>query len=182
VTPRAARPWVAAALVSVACGACGKRSEEQATPPPPVPVAATAPSPSQLPADHLAPDELVEGTEKAFGVALPRGVTIEHRYVDTVELSGTMSVHALVKYFHARLQGGSLREGSDVATFEHVIQPGAVDREILVHIEAGRLGTTRIDLTSFLHEHAPPLPDEEARWRSVGLTKDGKLLDPTHLE
>jgi hypothetical protein len=28
----------------------------------------------------------------------------------------------------------------------------------------------------------PDLPNETARWRQVGLTPDGKLADPTHLE
>jgi hypothetical protein len=125
---------------------------------------------------------VVEGTEKAFGVPLPRGVVIEHQYVDLVQATGTMSVHALVKYFHARLHGGSLREGPDAATFEHVIQPDGTDAEITVHVEAGRLGSVRLELTSYKHPPpSPPIPDETARWRSVGLAPNGKVLDPTHL-
>jgi len=28
----------------------------------------------------------------------------------------------------------------------------------------------------------PPLPDENARWKQVGLTPSGRLVDPTHLD
>jgi hypothetical protein len=92
-----------------------------------------------------------------------------------------MTVHALVKYFQARLQGGSLRESEAVATFEHVSQPGAPDAELTIHIEVA-LAKTRIDLTSYHPAKEPPkLPDEESRWRAVGLTPNGKILDPTHL-
>jgi hypothetical protein len=123
----------------------------------------------------------VEGHETAFGVPLPRGVLVEERYVDTVHASGPMPVRALVRYFQARLKGGSLREGEAAATFEHVSQPGAPDAELLIHVEA-TVAKTRIDITSFHHYEAAKLPDEPARWRSVGLSPNGKVLDPTHLE
>lgn len=168
-------------LVVVACA----RSSEAPSPADRASATSASPAPAAseaVPADHLGPDELVEGTEKAFGVPLPRGVAVEHRYVDTVQATGQMSVHALVKYFHARLRGGSLREGPEAATFEHVIQPDGTDAELTVHVEAGRLGTVRLDVTSFKHEHPPPIPDETARWRSVGLTPNGKVLDPRHFE
>lgn len=168
---------LAAAGVAGVAG-CGRDDASGAAPP--AVTFSAPPAPSALPVDHLAPDELVEGKETAFGVPLPRGVLVERRYVDTVQASGPMTVHALVKYFQARLQGGSVREGEAAATFEHVNQPGAPDAELTIHIEVG-LGKTRIDLTSYHHQEAPVLPDETARWRSVGLTPNGKILDPTHL-
>jgi hypothetical protein len=170
-----------AAMAAIAAGVvgCGRDTADGAAPP--VAPAAPAAEPSALPADHLGDDELVEGRDQAFGVPLPRGALVERRYVDMIQASGPMSVRALVKYFQARLKGGSLREGSAAATFEHVSQPGAPDAELLIHVEAS-LGKTRIDFTSFHRQEAAKLPDETSRWRSVGLTPDGKIPDPTHLE
>ncbi len=141
------------------------------TPPPPTP-----------PVDHLGPNELVESTDRVFGVALPRGLDVEKRYPDYIYATGTMTVHALVLYFRSRLQGGALRESEKVATFEHVTTPGlAPYTELLIHFAT--TGTrTSVELSSTTHPPAPVLPDEAARWRQVGLTPNGKLLDPTHLD
>jgi hypothetical protein len=168
---------VTLAVVGVGCARPGPEGSPapSATAAPPSSAAASA-----VPSDHLAPDELVEGRELAFGVPLPRGVLVEHRYPDLVSASGPMPVHSLVAYFQPRLRGGSVREGPSAATFEHVSQPNEPNAELTIHIEAG-LGKTRIDLTSYHRPEAPVLPDEASRWRQVGLTPQGKILDPTHL-
>jgi hypothetical protein len=140
------------------------------------------PPPSPPPVDHLGPDELLEGKERVFGVALPRGLAIEKHYPDFVYATGPMTVHALVLYFRPRLQGGALRESEKVATFEHVTAPGLPPyTELLIHF-AGTSGQTSVEMSSVTHPPAPVLPDEAARWRQVGLTPNGKLLDPTHLD
>jgi hypothetical protein len=141
------------------------------------PLASTPP-----PVDHLGKDELIEGTERAFGVALPRGLAVEQRYPDTVYASGPMTVHALVLYFGPRLHGGSLRESDTVATFERVSAPGLPpDTELTVHLTMG-VGKTSAAISSTTYPSAPVLPDEESRWRQTGLTPGGKVLDPTHLD
>jgi hypothetical protein len=140
------------------------------------------PPPSAPPADHLGPDELIEGTEKAFGVTLPRGLAVEQRYPDTVYAAGTMAVHALVLYLRPRLQGGALRESEKVATFEHVTVAGLPPyTELTIHL-AVALNQTRVEMTSTTHPPALDLPNEAARWRQIGLTPSGKILDPTHLD
>jgi hypothetical protein len=134
-----------------------------------------------LPADHLASDELVEGKEQAFGVILPRGLTVDERHIEVVKATGTMNAHALVKYFQAHLIGGSLREGERSATFEHVRASGTPpDTDLAIHI-ATFVQKTTVDVSATPIVAAPVLPDEESRWREVGLTPEGKVLDPTHL-
>jgi hypothetical protein len=140
------------------------------------------PPPSTPPVDHLGPNELVEGTDRAFGVPLPRGLAVEQRYPDFVYATGSMPVHALVLYFRARLQGGALRESETVATFEHVTVAGLPpNTDLLIHLTA-MLSGTRVEMSSTTHPPAPDLPDVAARWRQVGLTPNGKVLDPTHLD
>jgi hypothetical protein len=137
---------------------------------------------ASVPVDHLATDELIEGKDQAFGITLPRGLAVEERAVEIVTASGPFSVHALVKYFKPRLTGGSFREGERSATFEHVTAPGApADTDLMVRI-AVMVGKTRVDVIATPIVKAPVLPDDESRWRQVGLAPNGKVLDPTHLQ
>ena len=133
------------------------------------------------PVDHLAPGELLEGSERAFGITLPRGVRVDGAFVQVVLASGSLTVHPLVQYFRSRLQGGDLREGETSATFEHVTVPGESDRQLSVHIEEVRRKAV-IDIRDTTPRAASKLPDEAARWKSVGLTPGGRIADPTHLE
>jgi hypothetical protein len=69
-----------------------------------------------------------------------------------------------------------------VATFEHVTTPGLPPyTELTIHL-AVMVGQTSVEMSSTTHPLAPTLPDEAARWRQVGLTPNGKILDPTHLD
>jgi hypothetical protein len=40
----------------------------------------------------------------------------------------------------------------------------------------------RIEVRNVTAVPAPNMPDDEARLRAAGFTKDGKLLDPKHLD
>lgn len=142
--------------------------------------ATTAPR-AAPPADHLGPDELVEGTQQAFGIALPRVLQVKGAFADVVYASGQASVHAVTQYFRSRVQDGTLREGSHAATFEHVRAPGKPGVELLVRIMAEHDGAN-VEIRNSTPPVLPPLPDEAARWKQVGLTPHGRLADPTHLD
>jgi hypothetical protein len=167
---------LAVAAMTTACGKAARVSEPaEAT------TASTAPVFAAPPADHLADGELQEGAARAFGVPLPRTLDVNASFVDVVYASGPMSVDALVRYFRARLQDGSLRAGPTVATFEHVKVRGQPGMDLLVKIAAAPGGVT-VQLRDATPPPAPNLPDEPARWRQVGLTPDGRLADPAHLD
>jgi hypothetical protein len=176
-----ARACVVVALAFVFVGGgCKKESTAGSEP-----VAAEEPvvrASAAPPVDHLAPDELVEGEKKAFGILLPRGLEVDGAFADVFFTSGQqLGVHPLVKYFRARLTEGSLREGEEAATFEHVHVPGKKDLELSVHIRtAGNLA--RVELRDTTPKPEPNLPDDTARWRRVGMAPNGRLLDPTHLD
>jgi hypothetical protein len=57
-------------------------------------------------------------------------------------------------------------------------QPG---RELLVRI-ATAPGGSSVEIRDSTPTPASALPDEASRWRQVGLTPDGRLADPSHLE
>jgi hypothetical protein len=161
----------------VAAGACHKEDPSGGD----APVADPAPVASSKPADHLAPDELVEGDQKAFGVVLPRDVHVDGAFTDLLIASAHVGVHPLTKYFRAHLGEGSLREGDEAATFEHVHVPGNTVSEYTLRIVLSK-GFTRIEMRDTTPPLQPDLPNDTARWKRAGLTPQGKPLDPSHFE
>jgi hypothetical protein len=165
----------AAAIFLVACMGCRGADDT------PKSLPTSTPAPALAPADHLAPGELLEGADDAFGLTLPQKLRVDSAFAQVVYASGTVAVHPLASYFSARLQGGNLREGDMAATFEHVHVPTRPERELAVHI-AGIGQMARVEIRDTTPPQIPALSDERARWKRVGTTPQGHLLDPTHLD
>jgi hypothetical protein len=175
VTKGARRFAALAAVLGLA--ACAQASTSDS-----VPVLNTLSTPQPPPpVDHLAPGELVEGSESAFGMALPRDVHIDSMFALVVYASGDVSVHSLTKYLRARLQGGSLDEDDSGSTFVHTRIASQPGREFFIRIRRTPRGSLA-EIRDSTQPPAPDLPDEAARWRAVGLTPQGRVLDPTHLD
>jgi hypothetical protein len=180
---RARRVTLAAAgcaVVALLSSACHRSSPADSGPAPAASAAAVRAAPV-VPADHLAPGELLEGTDRAFDVLLPRGLRVDGAFSDEVLTSGALAVHPLVDYFRTHVQNGDLREGATSATFEHVTAPGKPERLLTVHIQKAGDGA-HVEIRDTTPPKGPPLPDENARWKQVGLTPSGRLVDPTHLD
>jgi hypothetical protein len=148
----------------------------------PAPAAAESPPPpaSAVPVDHLAPGELVEGPDKAFGVPLPREVRVEWNHPGSVRALGPVSVHALVKYFRTRVAEAHRTEGDTFAELDDVRLGGNPGHVFRIRMTELPPRGTLLELDDVTPPPAPDLPNEEARWRQVGLTPQGKVLDPTH--
>ena len=172
---------VACALASGGCRRAPPEADGNTTGPGGPPAGGAAPTATAAPLDHLAAGELVEGTEQAFGLTLPRGVHVESEDKGDVHAVGLVSLHALVKYLHAHVQESDLDEGDQYATFRKVKLHGKPGALYEMHLApAGFRGTSLLvqDVTPVA---MPDLPDEAARWKAAGLTPAGKVLDPTHL-
>jgi hypothetical protein len=166
-----------AAVAALAIGACKQKPVDE----PAEPATPTA-SASVHPTDRLAPDELLEGTETALGVVLPRGTRIDSAFADTVNATVSAKLGPVVGYLRARVREGTFSKGQLTATFEHVKVPARPGRELRIRLtEVGGVGT-KIELFDSTPPPLPNLPDEPSRWKAVGLTPDGKILDPKHLE
>jgi hypothetical protein len=164
----------------VLAAGCSRQPAEEGVGSLPVAPAVSASASAHRP-DQLAPGELLEGQAKAFGVALPRDLSVEASFADVVYASGRVGVHPLVEFFRARLTEGSVREGPEAATFEHVRAPAVPERELRVRILPHE-GGARVELRDTTPPALPVLPEESARWRQVGLTPNGRLADPRHLD
>lgn len=126
----------------------------------------------------MAPDELIEGTERAFGLLLPRDVHVESAFAQVLYANSEVGVHPLTKYFRTRVEGGAFDEDDTSATFTHVRIRASPGREFRIHIGRAPQGA-RVEIRDSTPPPAPDLPDEAARWRNVGLTPQGRLIPPT---
>jgi hypothetical protein len=164
----------AVALLAVTAG-CARSTTDTG------PSSSVAATPVRPPLDHLAPGELLEGPDHAFGVTLPRGLKVEATFATVVYTSGDFAVAPLVHYFQGRVQEGNFREGPESATFNDVVALGGKGPRLAIHVVLVR-GRANVEISDETPPVLPNLPDEPARWKHVGLTPSGRLLDPTHLD
>lgn len=143
---------------------------------------AASPVATAAPLDHLAPDELVEGTEQAFGLTLPRGVHVESSDKGDVRAVGLVTLHALVKYLRQHVQESDLDEGDQYATLHKVKLRGKPGALYEMHVAPAGFRGTSLLVQDVTPPPMPDLPNETERWKAVGLTPNGKVLDPTHLD
>lgn len=135
-----------------------------------------------MPVDHLAENELLEGDAKAFGLVLPRGVSIAHGFDDLVIGTGDVPADKVANYIRQRVKDGKITVGARATVFEGVKIPTAPDLELAVRVEPlNGYDGVRIEVRRLTMPKAEVLPDEESRWRAAGLKPNGQPLDPKKL-
>lgn len=138
-----------------------------------------------LPVDRLAPGELPEGDEEAFGIKLPKGMRVERGFSSVVHaVSTTLTPEPVADYFRARVTDGSMAKRTDEIRFTGVHPAKDPKRELTIQIREGERGVATCDvllIDATPPEVAPNLTEDERRARA-GLSPDGKLIDPQHLE
>jgi len=180
-TGAAALAFCAVCALGVGCRRAPPESDGSSTTGPGGPPAG-ATAPIATPLDHLAPGELVEGTEQAFGLTLPRGVHVESSDHGDVRAVGLVTLHSLVKYLRARVQESDLDEGDQYATMRKVKLRGKPGALYEMHLAPAGFRGTMLLVQDVTPAPAADLPNEAERWKAVGLTSNGKVLDPTHLD
>ena len=105
---------VAAIAIATTTTGCKRRP-----PPAPQPVAPVA-SASARPADHALPDEIAEGAEKAFGLAIPRQMRVVGRFDDVVFASGDVAPELVANYVRQRVIASHVETGPAKTVFTGV--------------------------------------------------------------
>jgi hypothetical protein len=174
-------PFACAAFVGcgAACAACNRDE-----PPPAATDVAAIPSPAAPPPrDHLVPGELLEGTERAFGLKLPRGSTVESAFPQEVVAACRAKSTDVANYIRPRVAMGTVAVGAASTIFERVQVPTDPGRELIIRVEDGPLGAgSRITVRDVTPPPADPSLTDEQRWRQAGMAPGGgRVADPTHL-
>jgi hypothetical protein len=133
------------------------------------------------PVDKLEPGELAEGSEKAFGLPIPRSMLIEARFPDAVFAVGEISPDLVASYIQTRVVSEGIDKGPVKTVFPRATLKDAPTSVVHIEVVARGRSTSLVvrDVTR------PPAKDglsEEQRWKELGLTPRGEPLDPTQLE
>lgn len=175
------------ALASLACAACAASALAIACSSKPVATTTEGGAPAaRPPVDHLAPGELAEGTEKAFGLVLPRDMVIHRTFPNVIHASSkTARPEHVANYFRARVQDGTVSAGAAETKFIGVHAKAELTRVLAIEVRGGNPGLASCDV--MVRDITPPPVEpgltEEERRRRMGLSPDGKtLLDPKHTE
>jgi hypothetical protein len=162
---------VVAALPSVA----GCKRKDEAPPAPPAPTASTK--------DQLARDEIPEGRERAY--TLPLHSAIKARFPGSVHVASSHSQEELSNFTRARVKDGKSSSGASETRFENVTVKADPTRVLTIEIRTAPIsGEYR---SQMVVSDVTPVPVDSSetdadRWRKAGLTPDGKLLDPKHMQ
>jgi hypothetical protein len=162
---------LAIALASSVVGC--KRKTEVVPPPPPPP-------------DHLAPNELPIGQDKAFALPLPLSSKVVQRYGGQFIVTSSHSPEQLANFIRNHVSGGRVVSGTDATQFVAVSvkEEPARKLDITVHPAKMIVGNQR---TEILVKDVTPVPTDpnlsnEEKWRRAGYRPDGRVLDPKTLQ
>jgi len=177
---------IACVVVSVVgvCGSLGCRSRRA-----PVEIEVAAPNPSAAiaassalpPVDRVTPGELAEGTERAFGLPLPRVMVVRGRFVDSFVGEIDQPPARVANFIRQRVSADRVVTGPSKTVFPRAIVLGQPGVELAIQV-IGHGGSTELRIDNLSLVKMTPGLTEEERWRRAGLKPDGTLLDPTHLQ
>ena len=184
-SPRAAR-FTRALIALAALGmlnalGCGKRSRAGA-PPPSASASAALGAPSALPADQALPGELAEGDDQAFGLALPRRMSVTARFPDAVFAGGELAPETVANYVRERVIAAQVDTGPTRTVFLRATTKRDPGRTLRIDVIARGAGVTDILVRDETQAPAAPGRTPEERWRQLGFAPDGTPLDLKHLE
>jgi hypothetical protein len=172
------------AFALVACATTSPACNRDEPPPAATEVAPTAAATAtSAPRDHLVPGELLEGPERAFGLALPRGSTVESSFPQQIIARCGAKASDVANFIRPRVSMGTVTVGAASTIFERVQVAANPGHELVIRVEDAPLGTgAQILVRDVTPPPIDPSLTEEQRWRQVGLSPGGgRIADPTHL-
>jgi hypothetical protein len=149
-------------------------------PPPPM---APAPAPTNLaPPDQLLPGELAEGTTDAFGFKLPRFAKVNTRFADATFATVEAQAKDVVNYVRSRVVAERVDTSAGKTVFEGATLKIAPQHKLRIEVITQSATHSKLVVRDETRPPAKPGLTEEERWREVGMTPHGEVLDPTRLQ
>ncbi len=138
------------------------------------------------PPDHLVAGEAVEGKEQAFGLPLPRLARIAAHFEGTIDVYSALSPEDLVNFVRVRVKDGKVTPGSSSTILEDVAPLANPQRRVSVEVRAFRGDDSAVRSEMVVRDRTPvaaePGLTDDQRWKKAGITSDGKVADPRHLQ
>ena len=171
---------LAAGMFLVVLASCRKDETAGA-----VPAAPAQPTPSaapQRPVDQVFPGELAEGGEKAFGLPIPRRMAIKARFADAIFATGKIAPERVANYVRDRVVADKIETGPGKTVFiKATLKDGDTKHPIRIEVSLVS-GTTQLLVRDEMRAPAKSGLTNEERWKELGLTPKGELLEPNRME
>lgn len=161
-------------MLLLATAACACDSKPVPPAPPPGPAAAASSKPRLV--DTTAPGEIAESGERAFGLALPRGLIVQERHPDHTVADGTLAFEPLANFIRARVNAAQVETGPSKTIFVNAQVKDDPKRVVRVEVSS-YAGRTRLVVRDRTKKPAEQGLTEAERWRRLGLTPDGRVIE-----
>ena len=126
------------------------------------------------PVDFVAPGELAEGPDSAFGLRLPRDMGVTSRGSDVVYAPGRIPFEHVSNYVRDRVDAVQVNIGPTRTVFRSANVRGGDPVELEIEVVVVRKGVQMVVHNRTRKPAEPGLSDGE-RWRRAGLNPDGKV-------
>lgn len=165
-------------LLMLVLGTACKRSDRSASK---ARTATSAHSIASIPLDRLAPGELAESPELAFGFPVPVGMSVERAFPDAIYLSGEVTVPGLVSYVrkHAQVTNAELEDSTIRFRSVRIPRNGLERQYAFEVVQQGR--QVRLVIRDTTPTPLQPGLTEDERWKQAGLKPNGQPLSVTDL-
>lgn len=176
-----ARPVTAARLpipasLAIAAGLALAACKTEAPPPPPEP-----PPPAKTAVDHVDPHEIPEGAEDAFGLPIPRSMSVFARLGDAVRARGELPPDDVANYVRTRVIADRVETGPAKTVFARVT------------LKSGKGGTLRVEVIRvadrtelYVRDITPPPPSDVVKptdpWDKPGFDPKDRKADSKRFE
>ncbi|MBI4704625.1 MAG: hypothetical protein HY744_26270 [Deltaproteobacteria bacterium] len=121
--------------------------------------------------------ELAEGTERAFGLVLPREMRVAARFPDEVFAGGEVRFEAASNFVRQRVAAEHVETGPVRTVFVRAHPKAEPKRELHV-IVTRKAGGVELVVRDQTPRPAERGLTEEERWKQLGLTPHGEQIDP----
>lgn len=153
----------------------------EAPPPPPATTAKTAAPAPTAAADRVDPNEVPEGTEKAFGLPIPRAMQIESRFPDAVRAHGPVPLDAVANYVRARVIADRVETGPAKTVFSGATLK--VSPEKMLRVEVVAFGDrTELIVRDITRPAARDVVKPTDPWNRPGFDPGDRKADPKRFE
>ncbi len=157
----------AMAMVAVMAVGCGKKEEPRQILPAPI---------GSVVIDTAGELELPAGDVEAFGLKLPRGMSVKARFPDAVYALADIGLEPIGNYVRTHVEGAKVETGPAKTVFEQAKVKG--DGSHVVRVEVTLVSRERVEVVV---RDETPRPDpnpagasEDERWRRAGMAPGGK--------
>lgn len=131
--------------------------------------------------DRLTPGQLLEGDDEVFGLRLPEHTTLLAVFRTSASMEGPYDPLDLAAYLKPRLDASHVEMAGEHILFPKARIRGGKDEIFRIEVAKAPRGAS-LQLRNITPPRAEQGLSEAERWRKVGLTPEGELLDPHGME